>query len=99
MSGRIKYEFKAEVWIYSGKGSWHFVSLPIKISKEIRSYSKSDEEGWGRLKAKAKIGNTEWDTAIWFDSKKQTYLLPIKADVRKKEHIENGDTTKVSIWI
>ena len=36
-------------------------------------------EGWGRLKATAKIGNSEWATAIWFDTKINTYLLPLKA--------------------
>lgn len=35
------------------------------------------------MKATAKKGNTKWQTAIWFDTKQDTYLLPLKAIVRK----------------
>jgi len=63
-----------------------FISLPISVSTEIRANLKWQEEGWGRLKVSAKIGNSEWNTAIWFDTKKETYLLPIKAEIRKKKN-------------
>jgi len=95
----IKYEFEAEPWLYSGTGGWHFISLPVELAKEIRTYLKSEEEGWGRLKVRAKIGETEWKTAIWFDTKSNTYLLPLKAEVRKSEPIEIGRLTKTTIWI
>jgi hypothetical protein len=99
MSTKIKFEFTAKIWIYSGKGAWHFVSLPLDMSKEIRDNSKDEEEGWGRLKVVAKIGNSQWDTAIWFDSKRMTYLLPIKAEIRKKESLETEMEIVVSVLI
>jgi hypothetical protein len=45
------------------------------------------------------IGNTQWETAIWFDTKHNTYLLPIKADVRKKEKLELDSMMEVVVWI
>lgn len=60
------------------KGQLVFCFLPFDFSKEIRENLQSEEEGWGRLKATAKIGITEWKTAIWYDTKLKTYLLPIK---------------------
>ncbi|OJU74745.1 MAG: hypothetical protein BGO09_08305 [Bacteroidetes bacterium 47-18] len=99
MKGKIKYEFSAKVWQHAGQGGWHFISLPEDLAKEIRYNLKWQEEGWGRLKATAKIGNSEWETAIWFDTKANTYLLPLKAEIRKKEKIEiNKDVTTI-IWI
>jgi len=95
----VKYDFKAEPWQYSGQGGWHFVSLPQHLSIEIRNNFKREEEGWGRLKASAKIGNTEWKTAIWFDTKKDTYILPLKAEIRKKENLEVGKVVDVIVWI
>jgi len=74
MTGKITYNFSALVWKYSSTGSWYFVSLPAELSREIREHCKWQEEGWGRLKATAKIGNSEWNTAIWFDTKSNTYL-------------------------
>ena len=99
MNGKIKYEFTATVWQHAGTGGWFFVSLPENISKEIREHLKWQEEGWGRLKAKAQIGQTKWETAIWFDSKHNTYLLPLKADIRKKEKLQINDTVQVAIWV
>ncbi|MBC6993352.1 DUF1905 domain-containing protein [Lewinella lacunae] len=96
----IKYDFHAKPWQYPGPGSWTFVSVPEDLAEEIRNTQKSEEEGWGRLKATAKIGATEWKTAIWFDTKRNTYLLPLKADVRRKEAIELAkEQVAVSIWV
>lgn len=100
MSGlKIQYRFKAEPWKYSGPNGWYFISLPQKLSKEIRKTFKSEEQGWGRLPAKAKIGNTEWETAIWFDTKVNTYLLPLKAEVRRKEQLIVGNKIIVIVFI
>ncbi|MFM8363495.1 MAG: DUF1905 domain-containing protein [Haliscomenobacter sp.] len=88
MHGKIKYEFSANVWKHPAPSAWYFISLPQEISNEIREYFKGQEEGWGRLNVTAKIGSCQWETAIWFDTKYRTYLLPIKAEVRRKEMIE-----------
>ena len=85
--GKLLYHFEARPWQYEGPNGWIFVSLPTNISKEIRDSLQTEEEGWGRLKTTAKIGRTEWKTAIWFDTKSKTYLLPLKAEVRQKESI------------
>jgi hypothetical protein len=95
----IKYEFSAKPWQHIGPGSWHFVSLPDELAKEIRHALKSEEKGWGRLTATAKIGNSEWKTAIWFDTKANTYLLPLKSAIRKKENIEIGKKIDAVVWI
>lgn len=99
MDGKIKYVFSAKTWQYPGPAGWHFVSLPEEMAKEIRENLKWQEEGWGRLKATAKIGNNEWETAIWFDTKMKTYLLPLKAEIRKKEKIEKGENIAVILWL
>jgi hypothetical protein len=54
------------------------------MSKEIRNYSQNEEEAWGRLKVTAKIGDSKWETAIWFDTKADAYLLPLKPEIQKK---------------
>jgi hypothetical protein len=99
MPQKIKYTFQARVWRHGGKGGWCFISMPVEMATEIREHLKGEEEGWGRMKATAMIGTTQWDTAIWFDTKHNTYLLPIKADVRKKEKILVDAIVDVAVWI
>ncbi len=91
----IEYKFTAKIWF----SEWHFISLPEEMALEIRESLKSYEEGWGRLKATARIGGSEWKTAIWFDTKHQTYLLPVKGEIRKKEKIGADSEVQVTLWI
>ena len=98
----IRYEFSAKVYHYSTSADmigWTIVSLPKEISIEIRDNFKQLEQGWGRMKITVKIGNSEWQTAIWFDTKQDTYLLPFKAAIRKKEHIVLDKDVKIIIWV
>ncbi len=98
----IRYEFTAKVYHYSASADmtgWTMVSLPKEISAEIRRNFKGLEQGWGRMKATAKVGESEWRTAIWFDTKQDTYLLPIKAAIRKKEKIDPRDDIQIAVWI
>lgn len=93
------YKFTVEVWRHNSSGGWYFVTLPNSVSKEIRSLFGELEEGWGRLKANATIGVTNWDSAIWYDTKRESYILPLKAEIRKKEEVDSGDTITVELSI
>lgn len=95
----IPIRFTATIWQHNGPGGWHFVSLPEEISTEIRNALRAEEEGWGRMKAVARVGNSEWKTAIWFDTKRQTYLLPLKSDVRLKETLKSGQEIQATVWV
>ncbi|MDR1181598.1 MAG: DUF1905 domain-containing protein [Bacteroidales bacterium] len=55
MKNGIKYEFSATPW----QQCWYFVSPPEEMSNEIRENLKFQEEGWGRMKAIAKIGDSQ----------------------------------------
>jgi hypothetical protein len=99
MTGKIKYEFSAKLWKDPNPGGWHFTSLPKDLSKEIRDHLKWQEEGWGRMKIVAEVGNHSWESAIWFDTKSDTYLLPIKSIIRKKAKLMLDDELQIRIWV
>lgn len=98
MKGKAGYTFTATVWRHAGQGGWYFVALPMAMAHEIRTHLRPEEEGWGRLKATAHIGHSTWDTAIWYDTRRDTYLLPLKADVRRTEGIADGAEIKATVW-
>ncbi len=99
MQAKIKYNFSGKIWKHNANGGWIFVSLPIGVTKEIRENLRWQEEGWGRMKATAVVNGMKWDTPIWFDKKHGTYLLPLKADIRKKADLKLGDTITLAVLI
>lgn len=99
MTGKIQYKFTAKIWQHTSPGGWFFVSLPNEMAGEIRMALKSQEEGWGRLKAAAQVGESTWETAIWYDSKYKTYLLPLKGEIRKKEQLSTSTEIEVTLWL
>lgn len=93
------YKMRAKVWLYPGMAGWHFVTLPKKQSKEIKRYFGVLAGGWGSLPVMVTVGKTIWKTSIFPDKKSNAYLLPLKAEVRKKENIAIGNIVNFSIEI
>ena len=93
------YRFKSKVWLYSGAAAWHFVSVPkIETAKIKKTYSGL-QRGFGSFPVKVTIERTEWETSIFPDNKTETFLLPLKAKVRKAENIKVGQTITIQIEI
>lgn len=95
----MKYEFSAKLWIYEGNGAWVFVTLPKPISAEIKELFGNDRTGFGSIRIEARIGTTSWKTSIFPDKKRASYVLPLKADVRKAAGLKVGDSAKITLEI
>jgi Domain of unknown function (DUF1905) len=53
----LTYRFTAPLWIYQGKGAWHFVTLPKEAADEIRFFNVS-AKGFMPISVLATIGAT-----------------------------------------
>jgi hypothetical protein len=99
MSKKI-YTIRAQMWLYPGEqGNWHFVTIPKATTQTIRTLHAASARGWGSLPVSATIGKTTWHTSIFPDTKSSTFLLPIKASVRRAEGLETGDTLRLGLTI
>lgn len=95
-----RFAFKAKLWRYPGEtAAWHFVIVPQDISQQMRTLSQGLRNAFGSLRVIATIGDTTWRTSVFADSKAGAFLLPVKAEVRKKQKITHGDAVKVSLEI
>jgi hypothetical protein len=94
-----KYTMRAKVWIYHGMVGWHFVNVGKKQSAPIKKKYGIGRRGFGSVPVLVTMGKTSWRTSVFPEKKSGTYLLPLKAEVRKKEGIVNRDTIKFSIEI
>lgn len=94
-----QYKIKEKVWLYPGATPWHFVSIPKKESEAIKKKFGALKKGWGSLPVVVTLGKTKWATSIFPEKKTGEYLLPLKAEVRKKEGIMSGDSINFLIEI
>ena len=89
------------IWLWSeGKGSWHFFTIPSDDAIEIRLETAASgvRRGFGSVKVEASINGVAWRTSI-FPQKSGGYILPIKADVRRRAGIGAGDEVSVSLQL
>lgn len=94
------YACNCTVFIYaSEKAAWHFAALSEQLSAEIKMFHGHHSGGWGSLPVRATVGNTTWKTSLFPDTKLKGYILPLKAEVRKKEAIVNGDNIELTFEI
>lgn len=94
---QLDERFKAKVWAQESTGAWHFVTLPASLSKRIRTLTTGLRKPFGSFRVFAKTGKTTWETSLFADTKRDAFVLPVKADVRRTEKIKLGDTIEVSI--
>ncbi len=100
MAKHTRYTFTAKVWLYPGENAnWHFVTVPKAQGMEISERFGAHRRGFGSLRVEVTIGGTVWHTSIFPDRLSKSYMLPIKAKVRKIEDIEIDDTVECTIRI
>jgi hypothetical protein len=97
MSARFRFE--GEIWRYTGEAAWHFVTVPKNLSADMGALSAGLRNAFGSLRVVATIGKTKWRTSVFADTKAGAFLLPVKADVRRREKIGHGDKVAVTLEI
>ena len=95
------YRTRAKLWRYPGsKVTWHFITLPRKLAQEIRLVDAGPvRRGFGSLRVQATIGGSTWQTSIFPSKRDESYLLPVKAQVRKAERLIVGKMVTLSLEV
>lgn len=93
----MAFEFEARVWRHEGAAAWYFVTLPDDLADALRDLFAPAHRPFGTLAVRATIGATSWRTSLFADTKRASYLLPLKADVRRRERLGEGDAVRVAL--
>jgi len=87
------------LWIWKGSdaaGRWFFITVPEEQSAEIKAHGFGSPRGFGSVKVEARIGNVVWRTSV-FPLNSGGYLLPVKAEVRRRADLAACDEVTVEI--
>jgi hypothetical protein len=96
---KTKFTFTSKVIVYDGPAKWYFAGLPKDMSAEIHEKFAKAKRGWGSLPVEVTVGSSVWNTSIFPDSKTKTFILPLKAKIRKKESIHDGSKLNIQIQL
>lgn len=97
----MQIEFKSKIWLWqtiAAPAAWHFITLPGEAADQVK-FVAGQRKGFGSVRVKAKIGDTIWKTSLFPDKTSDSFLLPLKAGVRKTEKLSAGRTATVTLWL
>jgi hypothetical protein len=97
--GAGRYSFDAEVWEHDGPAAWFFLDVPEADADEIEELFGSRAKGFGSVRVEVAIGATRWATSLFPDNKRRTYVLPVKKEVRRAEHLVAGSVAHVDLVV
>lgn len=89
--------FTAVVWRHDGPAAWFFVTLPPDLADELRARTAGAGRPFGMVRVEAAIGPARWSTSLFADTARDSYLLPVKAAVRRRAGIDDGDEVEVRL--
>ncbi len=91
-------DFEAGLWRSPGDAGWHFVTLPVEVSDEIRDRTPP-RRGFGSVRVEATVGGMTWRTSLFPDSTSGSFVLPMKRPVRERNELESGDVVTVRLTV
>ena len=95
-------EATGEVWQWrasAAPGGWFFLTIEGQAAAEVRYAALGRTGGFGSVKVTARIGGTEWQTSLFPHRESGGFLLPLKAEVRRREAIEAGQRVTVRLAV
>jgi len=93
----MSLQFTGKIWFWRGPAPWFFVTVPALQSRDLQVISALVTYGWGMIPVQVRLGETEWETALW--PKDDLYILPIKTSVRRAENLDIGDDVNVRLEV
>jgi Domain of unknown function (DUF1905) len=90
----MEFEFEGPVIEWRGPAPFYFVRIPEDESADIKLAAKGLEY-WGQVPVTVRIGDTTFTTALF--PKDGSYLIPLKAAVRKLADIHEDQLLTVGL--
>ena len=93
----LEFSFEATVIYWRGPSPFFYAPMPPPQAEALKRIANAVTYGWGMIPVQATIGDVTFKTALF--RKDETYLLPIKAVVRRKINVTAGDVVAVEMTV
>lgn len=93
----LEFSFTATIIEWRGPAPFFYAPIPLEHADAIRQAAKRVSYGWGVIPVTCRIGEVEFTTSLF--PRDGTYLVPIKAAVRRRSGITVGDEIAIDLEI
>jgi hypothetical protein len=93
----VRFVFEAEVIYWRGPSPFFYAPVPAEHLDELRAVAKAVTYGWGVVPVAASVRGVSFTTSLF--PKDGTYLLPLKAAVRKQANVTAGDRIAIEMTV
>lgn len=95
----MRYAFEAEIWRHAVGAGWCFVTLPAEAGAGVRALAGDRMAPFGSIRVRARLGDIEWGTSVFSDTRSGSFVLPIKSDVRARASVAAGDSVAIEVEV
>jgi hypothetical protein len=92
----MEVAFVGEVIEWRGPAPYVYLEVPVPQSDDIKDAARGMEY-WGQVAVEPTVRDVTWRTALF--PKDGRYLLPLRADVRRRLGVEVGMTLAASLRV
>lgn len=93
----LELSFAALVIEWRGPAPFFYARMPLEAAAEVAAVKRAASYGWGAIPVTVRIGEVDFATSLF--PKDGTYLLPLKASVRRELAVSVGDMVEVEMTV
>jgi len=93
----MNIEFDGDIWYWRGPSPFYFITVPPDQADALKTIAAVVTYGWGMIPVQAGIGRSTWKTSLF--PKDGSYIVPIKAAIRQREKLKDGDRVTVRLEV
>jgi hypothetical protein len=82
---------------HPAQAGWFFLAVGGLAADDIRARRRKG--GFGSVRVRAQLGSSTWETSVFPEPGTTTYLLPLKAEIRRREGLQDGDVATVRLQV
>ena len=92
-----RFSFETRVIYWRGPSPFFYAPIPETHVAALRQLAKIVTYGWGMVPVDVQIGDVAFTTSLF--PKDDGYLLPLKADVRRRTNVTADDVIAIELTI